>query len=121
MFLVRSAFWLSVVVMLLPGDPESGTEAPRVGAVETLFAARAAIADLSGFCNREPQACETGGAALAVFGEKARYGANLLFQTIGTALSTDGTVPTGIPEELRGTLTPDDRAPSWRGEGGQPV
>ena len=34
MFILRAAFWLSVVVLLLPGDPNSGTNAPRVSAVD---------------------------------------------------------------------------------------
>ena len=38
MFLVRAAFWLAVVVLLLPGDPNSGANAPRVSAIEALMA-----------------------------------------------------------------------------------
>lgn len=111
MFLLRAVFWLSIVVMLLPGDPERGTEAPRVGALEALIAARATIADLSGFCVRAPEACKTGGAALAALGEKARYGAGLLIRSLGSSLA-ESAAP--LPTELRGTLTPDDRTPQWR-------
>src|SRR5690606_3506549 len=44
MFLIRAAFWFSVVVLLIPGDPNSGTEAPRVGAIDAIVAAQGAVA-----------------------------------------------------------------------------
>ena len=40
MFLVRTAFWLSIVVLLIPADAETGEQAPRVSALEALSAAR---------------------------------------------------------------------------------
>ena len=83
MFLIRAAFWLSVVVMLIPADPQTGVEAPRVGAIEAIVAARTAVADISAFCDRNPAACRTGGSAFRVFAAKARYGARLLTDNFG--------------------------------------
>ena len=77
-FLFRTVFWLGIVVLLLPGDPNSGTDAPRVSAMQALVATRSAIADFSTFCDRNPQACATGSTAVQVFASKVRYGAELL-------------------------------------------
>ncbi len=109
MFLIRAAFWFSVVVLLIPGDPNSGAEAPRVSAVDAIVAAQGAVADLAGLCERQPDVCTSGGAALAAFGAKARYSATLLyglFEGTEAAPRLPG-VPAG------GTLTPEDMAPQW--------
>lgn len=117
-FLMRVAFWLTVVVMLIPADPKTGAEAPRVTLVQAFFAARATIADLSAFCTRNPDVCVTGHAAAQMFSDKAETGARMLYQYFndeGTA-----TDPAAAPKDnaLQGTLTPADLAPAWRGNDG---
>jgi len=104
MFLVRAAFWLAVVVLLLPGDPNSGADAPRVTAVEALMATRSAVADFSGFCERNPDTCATGSTAVQVFVSKVRYGADLISGYIN---HKDEAVD-------RGTLRQQDTEPAWR-------
>jgi hypothetical protein len=108
MFLIRAAFWLSLAIMFIPGDPQSGTEAPRVGALQALGAARATVADLSAFCDRNPDVCVTGSAAFQVFAEKAQHGARLLYRYLDGAGQAE---PKGSDA---GTLSRDDRAPAWR-------
>ena len=105
-FLFRSVFWLGVVVLLLPGDPNSGTDAPRVSAMQALVATRSAIADFSTFCDRNPQACATGSTAVQVFASKVRYGAELL----------SGYFNRGSNAADRGTLKTEDLQPAWRGQ-----
>ena len=78
MFLIRTAFWLSVVVLLLPADPETGERAPRVHALEALAAARTTVTDLSAFCDRNPGVCVTSGAAFEVLTQNVKYGARLV-------------------------------------------
>ncbi|MCX5497616.1 DUF5330 domain-containing protein [Kaistia dalseonensis] len=118
MFLLRAAFWLSIVLLLIPGDPSTGTPAPRISALDALIAARGAIADLSGMCDRQPEVCINGGAALQAFGAKARDGVALLYQTLDGKLSapTLPAPPASAPPmpPAAGTLTPDDAAPGWR-------
>jgi hypothetical protein len=111
MFLIRAAFWLSVAVMFIPADPQSGTDAPRVTALQALVAARAAVADLSGFCDRNPDVCVTGNAAFEVFTEKAQKGARLLYRYLGE----DGDKPAAGQKD--GTLTDEDRTPVWHAPG----
>ncbi len=105
MFLVRAAFWLSVVVVLLPADKDTGNTAPRVTAFEALSAARTTVGDLSQFCQRNPDVCVTGGSAFAIFGDKARYAVKLLYRTFGNHKATD--------TAAGGTLKPDDIKPAW--------
>jgi hypothetical protein len=112
MFILRAAFWLSVVVLLLPGDPNSGASAPRVSAFEALIAARGAVADVSSFCERNPDVCATGSTALQVFADKVRYGTHLISDYF------DGGDEQGADKPAtRSTLKREDLAPAWRGHG----
>jgi hypothetical protein len=52
-FLVRVAFWLSIVILLLPAAPAPQTAAePKFNATQALAAAMAAISDMREFCAR---------------------------------------------------------------------
>src|SRR5665811_2541888 len=82
-FLLRMAFWLGLVLVLLPREktPES-EKLPQVGASEAVSAATAAVSDMSQFCKRQPAACEVGGQAATVIGHRAQEGARKLYQII---------------------------------------
>lgn len=120
-FLIRVAFWLSIVVILLPtGKTEPSATGP--GAVEALSAASAAVSDMRGFCERQPAACEAGSKAASAFGEKAQATAKMLFEYLtepkGEAAAPaprplDPTTVGGKPSQ--NTLTAADRLPAWRG------
>lgn len=110
MFLLRSAFWLTIVILLIPANPQSG-EAPRVTVVNALMAARATVADLSGFCKRNPDVCITGSAAIEVFAEKAENGVEMIHRYLGEGAAD----PEGADAD-NGTLTTDDLALPWQGQ-----
>lgn len=78
MFFVRSIFWLSVVFVLLPVAPEDRDKIESISPIEAVGAAAAAVRDISGFCGRNPETCETGGKAAVALGYKAKYGAQQL-------------------------------------------
>ena len=82
-FLLRMAFWLGLVLVLLPREktPES-EKLPQIGASEAVSAATAAVSDMSQFCKRQPAACEVGGQAATVIGQRAQDGARKLYQII---------------------------------------
>ena len=109
MFLLRAAFWLSIVIMFIPADPQTDSPAPRVTVIETLVAARAVVADLSNFCERNPDVCVTGNAAFHVFAEKAQSGARMLYRYI------DERFEDGAVKDEQGTLTGEDRQAPWQG------
>ena len=82
-FLLRMAFWLGLVLVLLPREktPESD-KAPQIGDSEAVSAATAAISDVSQFCKRQPSACEVGGQAATAIGQRAQDGARQLYKII---------------------------------------
>ena len=82
-FLLRMAFWLGLVLVLLPREktPEAD-KAPQVGATEAAMAAGAAISDMTQFCKRQPAACEVGGQAATAIGQRAQDGARQLYKII---------------------------------------
>lgn len=82
-FLLRLTFWLGLVLVLLPRDktPESD-KLPQIGASEAVQAATAAMSDMSQFCKRQPTACEVGGQAATVIGQRAADGARKVYGII---------------------------------------
>lgn len=82
-FLLRMAFWLGLVLVLLPTDKTPDSEkGPQVGAADAISAATAAMSDMSQFCNRQPAACTVGGQAATVIGTRAQSGAKKVYQFI---------------------------------------
>ena len=122
-FLLRMAFWLGLVLVLLPRDktPES-EKLPQLGASEAVSAATAVVSDMSQFCKRQPAACEVGGQAAVVIGHRAQEGARKLYQIITDKRSSDHTgsiggedVDASVAEAApRDTLTPDDLLAEWQ-------
>ena len=123
-FLLRMAFWLGLVLVLLPREktPES-EKLPQLGASEAVSAATAAVSDMSQFCKRQPAACEVGGQAATVIGQRATDGARKLYQIITDKKAPDHTSSISGGENIeaplvlaapRETLTLDDMAVEWR-------
>ena len=142
-FLLRITFWLGLVLVLLPRDktPESD-KLPQIGAADAVQAATAAVSDMTQFCKRQPAACEVGGQAATIIGQRAQDGAKKLYQIINDkkeqitndkndgskndnkkapdhtgsiALAGEGDL--AASETPRDTLTQDDLALEWRGPG----
>src|SRR5262249_37123918 len=82
-FLLRLAFWLGLVLVLLPRDktPES-EKLPQVSVSDAVQAATAAVSDMGQFCKRQPAACEVGGQAATVIGVRAQDGARKIYNSI---------------------------------------
>lgn len=120
-FLLRVAFWLSVVIVLLPAAPTKEKAANQVGAAEAVSAASAAVSDMKQFCTRQPEACEVGSHAISTFGQKAQAGAKMLYEFLTDRFGQEQTGSVGAvrPDNSQNTLTPADLAPEWRGP--QPV
>lgn len=129
-FLLRMAFWLSVVLVLLPsgGSQQRTATAPsaEVGAMETISAASATVSDMRQFCTRQPEACAIGSQAAAAIGQRAQAGAKMVYDFISerAAPRETGSV-TARPRQLaaqaapaarsQDTLTAADLVPAWRG------
>src|ERR1700760_1321839 len=139
-FLLRMAFWLGLVLVLLPRDrTPDADKLPQVSVGDAVQAATAAVSDMSQFCKRQPQACEVGGQAATVIGVRAEEGARKIYRSItdkkadddkkldadkkpDSKKSPDPTGSIGVEDNddpalsgmaPRDTLTADDLATDW--------
>ena len=122
-FLLRLAFWLGLVLVLLPREKTTESDnLPQIGASEAVQAATAAVSDMSQFCKRQPAACDVGGQAATAIGQRAQGGARKLYQIITDKKSSEPTGSIGRTEDAepsladmapRDTLTMDDLAAEW--------
>jgi hypothetical protein len=133
-FLLRLAFWLCVVLVLLPTVSARHTPATNeVAASDAISAASATVRDLQGFCGRQPDACTVGSQVATEIGYRAQAGAKMLYDFLTQRLASRatksnpddiglrGSIGTADPEPSspqqasQNTLTPADLAPVWRG------
>jgi Family of unknown function (DUF5330) len=128
-FLLRMAFWLGVVCVLLPsGGTKPAAPEARINATQAVTLASAAVTDVRGFCDRQPDACKVGGKVAVAIGHKAEAGARTLYELVTATISEkspqtqksaaqkpDGHSNGGPPLSARdrGTLTQADLAPAW--------
>jgi len=129
-FLIRVAFWLSVVLVLLPtGGSKQGTQGSAsnadLSAVEAFSAATATVSDMRHFCDRQPDACAVGSQAAVAFGQRAQAGAKMVYEFLNDRLTPQETgsvatrtaagKPTASSKASQNTLTPADLVAPWRG------
>jgi Family of unknown function (DUF5330) len=123
-FLIRAAFWLSVVLVLLPtgsSKPTALAQRSEIGALEAVSAASATMSDMGQFCTRQPEACAIGSQAATVLGQRAQAGAKMVYEFINERMETGSIAHKSAPSGARDakafqhTLTPTDLAPPWRG------
>ena len=118
-FLLRMAFWLGVVCVLLPSGTKSAAPDANIDAKQAVTLASAAVSDVRGFCDRQPDACVAGGKVAVAIGHKAEAGARTLYEFITTKLNeksapADKTAKAiSVSAPGQGTLTPADMQPAW--------
>jgi hypothetical protein len=135
-FLLRMAFWLGLVLILLPsGSSERAAPATEVNASQAISAASATVGDLRQFCTRQPDACTIGSHVATELGYKAQAGAKMLYDFLTERLASKGgskepTMPkvtdslfsgsvtpagkSAADQGSQNTLTPADLVPAWR-------
>jgi hypothetical protein len=127
MSLLRLAFWLGLLVLLLPTDAQQQARF-------TSFAQNA-MDRLTGFCDRNGRTCSAGSEVWATFLRKAEFGVRLVGDLLGAggrrgpvsgsaAPPVPPAPPPGAPHDRRprypqGSLQPpaDLYQPSWRAPG----
>jgi hypothetical protein len=105
MFVLRTLFWLVLVVLLLPPASDGSSPAPRVSLLQAAYAGRILLQDVTGVCERRPEACATSREALALLTRKLETGADIVSAGIAAgqaSLAAD-----------HGTLTAADLEPGW--------
>jgi hypothetical protein len=104
-FILRSAFWLCLILLLLPlGTAEQSPDLEPVGPVVAFMAAREAVSDMAGICERKPEVCETGRSLAHTLAGRAREGARLALAWVeDEPAGTDSAIVTGtvaLPEQF---------------------
>jgi hypothetical protein len=113
-FLLRMAFWLGLVLVLLPRDKTiESQKLPQISAQEAVQAATAAVSDVSQFCKRQPSACEVGGQAATVIGARAQEGARKLYQMMTDKKAAEADRKSSDSEKK--PSEPDKKAPDHTG------
>lgn len=117
MFLIRTAFWLTLVILLLPTNAEDQRQ--------VYGSAEAAVKDMRSFCTRNPEVCTKSRDAFDVFSQKAQFGAQMLMNFVTEAASQGPSesedadsarrFPAFYSKESQNTLTSDDAEPGWAG------
>jgi len=127
LFLIRTAFWLMIIVLLLPTDAQQRSE--------VYGTAQAAVNDVATFCDRNPETCARGKDAFGVFVQKAQFGARMLMDLINGRTPADeqdspsqdmrSPEASALFEPARfdmsasqDTLSPEDREEAWSGPSG---
>lgn len=119
LFLIRTAFWLMIIVLLLPTDDQQRSE--------VYGTAQAAVHDVATFCDRNPETCARGKDAFSVLVQKAQFGARMLMDLVnGKDEAGDFEQPSSEVPPLfepasydmsasQDTLNPEDREEAWMG------
>lgn len=141
-FLLRMAFWLTLILALVPmfarhDEASTQTAATKLNAGDAISAATATVSDLSQFCSRRPEACAVGAEAIAAVGASAQTGVKILLEYLQEKSTTAESASSGtttrkataeravigkaatrttgsISGASRDTLTPADLAPPWQ-------
>ena len=93
-FLIRMAFWFSLVLLVLPLDP-AGDSTPGVNPIQAFFAAKEAVDDMTAICERKPDICDVGKAAMQTIGSRAKESARIAYEMLeanGTEAKPDDAV-----------------------------
>ena len=133
-FLLRVAFWLGLVLVLLPSGGSQPIPPSQVSAGEAFSAAKATVSDMQQFCERQRDVCSVGSQAAVTLGQRAQAGAKMLYEFLHERFRADesaserttGSIPLPSPRPSQNTLRPADMSPAWRGPqpnaaGGRPA
>jgi Family of unknown function (DUF5330) len=118
-FLLRMVFWLGLVCVLLPSGSKTPSPESNIDTGQAVTLASAAVSDVRGFCDRNPDACVAGGKVAVAIGHKAEAGARTLYDFISATFAqksapAEKTSARTMTGRDHGTLTGPDVAPAWR-------
>lgn len=118
MFFVKAAFWVFLIFLLIPTSGNEKSDFYNVTG--------RTIADLSNFCDRNPDVCEKAGAMLETLLRKVRN-TTVMVEDMLREAGSEATPMRAAPNQPgdarmaptgsngQNTLRPDDMHPTWRG------
>jgi hypothetical protein len=96
LFLLRLAFWIMVICLLLPGSREDNRR--------LITSAEKTVADVRGFCSRNPDVCDDARATMTSLLSRLKSGTELLQVWIADEDKKD---QTRIGQRIEGKNAPD--------------
>ncbi len=87
-FLLRVAFWLTIILALLPSGGSKTPPKLNVSAFDAISAATATATDVRSFCERQPDACTVGSRAAVAIGHRAQAGAKMVYEYLNEHLGS---------------------------------
>jgi hypothetical protein len=137
MRIIRTVLLLTGIGVAMPSPPDEATgqgdTVAQVNAPSLLGSAAMAVGDVVGFCQRQPDVCQTASRVAARLEVKAKYSVRLLYEwandqgapgdggqaqvnVAGDQLATSSTEPAAAQPVVEGqtTLRIDDLLPKWR-------
>lgn len=95
-FLIRTAFWFSLVLLILPLNIGPGKDGQQsVSPFQAFFAAREAVGDVTELCERKPEVCEIGKSAFETIRLRAGETARIAYEMLGQFGKPDTSIQTG--------------------------
>jgi Family of unknown function (DUF5330) len=137
LFLLRLAFWIMLICLLLPGSREDNRR--------LISSAEQTVSDVRGFCQRNPQVCEDVRITMTSLLSRLKAGAEMIQTWLAKAENNDDARVGSSPSQLatpsartetfpdpqggaqtpyrpvmkwQDSLNPVDRQVTWRGPGG---
>jgi hypothetical protein len=92
-FLLKMAFWLGVIAVLLPREESASKSSAPISARDAVSAASATVGDMRQFCERQPEACIFGSQAAAALEDRAKAGAKRLYDMLNEKLASNDSDP----------------------------
>jgi Family of unknown function (DUF5330) len=111
-FLLRMAFWLGLIVVLLPRGESQPAPNASVSAIGAMSAATATVGDMRQFCERQPEACVVGSQAAVAIEDRAKAGAKRLYEMLNQRLAgneTDKVIPVTAAKSEKSVPLPTAR------------
>jgi hypothetical protein len=93
-FLIRTAFWFSMVLVMLPIFDNEATNRLKdekgVEITDALGAAAGALSYVGSMCSEKPDVCVKGAETFSTLGSRAREGARVAYSYLDTQFADDG-------------------------------
>jgi hypothetical protein len=110
-FILKAAFFLGLIALLLPRANEAKpADEAQFDAFTAMMGAQAAVADLAGFCDRAPSACQAGGAVARFAGERIGDGLAMAYGFVEGETRLPRAAETAVPTETA-AVVPAERDP----------
>jgi Family of unknown function (DUF5330) len=128
MGMLRTFIVVGAAIAFMPSPPpdQAGTQPASPGTFAYVAAAAETMADMRGFCQRNPNVCVTAGAVTRTVEGKAKYSAKLIYEWANNdkdkpIVAAADSIQTGSPppkpahlKESQNTLSLADLLPEWK-------